>query len=127
VGEGPRRGDRRRHLALVLWGEVAREVRHDAYRTLVRRPVFDGLVGQRADGFVQVEWAPDEGKALPAALREEVDVDGDGRADFVVHLDTVANRGTVQPFSAAVGGLERVYDLGAERAVRVRLRRPPAD
>jgi hypothetical protein len=104
-------------------GEVARTVAHEGHRTLVRRPVFDGLIGPRAEGFVQVEWTPDEGKALPAALREEVDADGDGRADFVVDLDTVANRGNVAPLSPAVLGLERVYDLGAERAVRVRLRR----
>jgi hypothetical protein len=106
-------------------GDVARSIPHDAYRTLVRRPVFDGLIGPRAEGFVQVEWSPGEGKALPAALREEVDAEGDGRIDFVVDLDTVANRATVQPLSATVLGLERVYDLGAERAVRVRMRRSP--
>jgi hypothetical protein len=106
-------------------GEVARTVPHDGYRALVRRPVFDGLIGPRAEGFVQVEWSPGEGMALPAALREEVDAEGDGRIDFVVVLNTAANRATVQALSGTVLGLERVYDLGAERAVRVRLRRSP--
>ena len=108
-------------------GEVARTIAHDGYRTLVRRPVFDGLLSPRAEGFVQVEWAPEDGRALPASLREEVDADGDGRTDFVVDLDAAARRAAVQPRSKSVLGLERVYDLGAERAVRVRLRRvPPA-
>jgi hypothetical protein len=39
----------------------------------------------------QVEWAPLEGRALPARLREEVDSDGDGSADFVISLDTIAD------------------------------------
>jgi hypothetical protein len=108
-------------------GEVARTVAHEGHRTLVRRPVFDGLLSPRAEGFVQVEWTPDDGRTLPLSLREEVDADGDGRADFVVDLDTAVNQATVQPLSRAVLGLERVYVLGAERAVRVRLRRvPPA-
>jgi hypothetical protein len=106
-------------------GELARTVAHDGYRTLVRRPVFDGLIAPRAEGFVQVEWAPDPGRALPLVLREEVDADGDGRIDFVVDLDTAANRAMVQGISTSVLGLERVYDLRAEKAVRVRLRRLP--
>ena len=107
-------------------GEVTRTVPHPGYRALVRRPVFDGLLSPRAEGFVQVEWAPDAGRALPPSLREEVDLHGDGRIDFVVLLDTTAGQATVEARSAAVLGLERVYDLGAERAVRVRLRRVPS-
>jgi hypothetical protein len=106
-------------------GEVARTIPHDTYRALVRRQVFDGLIGPRAEGFVQVEWTPNPGKALPPVLQEDVDADGDGRADFAVLLDTAANRVTVRPLSARVLGLERVYDLGGERAVRARLRRLP--
>jgi hypothetical protein len=102
-------------------GEVVRTIEHDGYRTLVRRPVFDGLLSERDRGFVQVEWAPLEGRSLPARLREEVD--GDGAADFVIHLDTGANQATVDPLSPRVLGLQRVYDLGVEKAVRVELRR----
>ena len=104
-------------------GEVVRTIEHDGYRTEVHRPVFDGLVGEREQGFVQVEWTPAGPGRLPARVREAIDVDGDGSAEFAVDLDVAASRATVEPRSPGVLGLERVYDLGRARAVRVRLRR----
>jgi len=106
-----------------LGGDVVRETTHAGYRTVLRRPVFDGLIGQRSKGFVQVEWFPAEGAALPASLREDVDYDGDGSTDFTVDLDTVANRALVTSASPRVLGLERVYKTSPERVIRVALRR----
>jgi hypothetical protein len=104
-------------------GDVVREIEHGGYRTVLRRPVFKGLVGQRSTGFVQVEWQPAEGLSLPELVKESVDYDGDGTDDFAVSLETAANRATLASHSARVLGVERVYDLGRERAIRVRLRR----
>ena len=106
-----------------LGGDVVREIPHDGYRTVLRRPVFDGLIGQRSTGFVQVEWFPAEGASLPGVVSEDVDYDGDGSADFTVELDTVANRATVVAHSPRVLGLEHVYKTSPERVIRVRLRR----
>jgi hypothetical protein len=104
-------------------GDVVREIEHGGYRTVLRRPVFDGLFGQRSTGFVQVEWQPAEGLSLPELVKESIDYDGDGTDDFTVSLETVAKRATVASDSPRVLGLERTYDLGRDRAIRVRLRR----
>ena len=104
-------------------GEVMREYGHEGYRTILRRPVFDGLIGRQSTGFVQIEWQPLVGSVLPATIREEIDYDLDGAVDFVVGLETEANRATVSAQSARVLGLQRVYKLPQERVVRVGLRR----
>jgi hypothetical protein len=104
-------------------GEVMRETEHPGYKTVLRRPVFDALIGQRAIGFTQVEWLPAPGGALPARIEESVDYDGDGVADFTVELDTAVNQARVAPLSPRVLGLGHVYTLQGERVIRVRLRR----
>src|SRR5512143_203424 len=101
-------------------GDVMRETPHAGYRTVLRRPVFDALIGQRSIGFVQVEWLPAEGASLPGRVREDVDYDGDGAADFSVELDTALNRATVTAHSPRVLGLEHVYKTSPERVIRVR-------
>ncbi len=100
-----------------------REILHPGYRTLVRRPVFDGLIAPRSAGFVQVEWQPLSGGGLPRQLLESIDYDQDGVADFDVALDVAAVRAQITPRTPRVIGLDRVYDLGPERVIRVRLRR----
>jgi hypothetical protein len=104
-------------------GDVLRETPHDGYRVVLRKPVFEGLIGQRSTGFVQVEWLPAEGASLPPALHEPIDYDGDGTADFTVDLDTGSNQAAITAHSPRVLGIERVYSLTRERVIRVRLRR----
>ncbi len=104
-------------------GAVASEIPHDGFRTVVRRPVFDGLFGQRATGFVQVEWLPVPGLSLPATLEDQIDYDGDGRADFGVEMDTAASRATIVPYSPRVTGIDHVYQFEQARVIRVALRR----
>jgi hypothetical protein len=100
-------------------GEVVRTVDHGAYRTEIHRPVFDALIGERSDGFVQVAWRPSA--SLPAQISEEVDADADGRADFRVDLDTRERRAALTSYSAGVRDLEGVFRLGETLAVRVNL------
>ena len=104
-------------------GDVTREIDHGAYRTVLRRPVFDALIGQRAIGFVQIEWLPAQGAVLPAHIQEAIDYDGDGTADFDVELDVAANHAAIVPHSSRVLGLARIYNLKDERVIRVGLRR----
>jgi hypothetical protein len=108
-------------------GEVMREIAHEGYRTVLRRPVFDGLIGQRSLGFIQVEWLPEEGAALPDVVEEGIDIDDDGKEELTVRLDTQANRATIDAHSPRVLGLERIYTLQRERVIRVKLRRETAE
>lgn len=120
-------------------GEVVATVDHGAYQAKMHRAVFDGLLSDREDGFIQVDWAPTAKDGhLPDVIEEPVDFDRDGRTDFTVRLDTKNNQATVADTSGKVVGMggvsldsgtERalgvgeVYNLGAGRAVRVMLRK----
>ncbi len=66
-------------------GEITRTVDHGRYRTSIRRPVFDGLTGDRKDGFIQLDWEP--AASLPGILREELDIYGNAEK-FLVILNT---------------------------------------
>ena len=103
-------------------GEVTRTLDHGAWRTEIHRPVFDALIGERRQGFVQVAWRPSEG--LPGHIDEEIDFDADGRTDFSVALETAAKQATVTASSPDVIGLQGVYQLDGTLAIRVALRNP---
>jgi hypothetical protein len=103
-------------------GDVAQTIDHGNYRTEVHRPVFDALIGERKEGFIQVAWRPPD--SLPARIDEQIDTDADGQADFRVVLETATRVATVTPSSPNVRELEGVYDLGETLAIRVKLKNP---
>ena len=37
-------------------GETAQVINHDEYRTVIHQPVFQGLIWERDEGFVQIDW-----------------------------------------------------------------------
>ena len=98
-------------------GEVKTSIDHDGYRTLIHRPVFDGLFSDRKEGFIQIKWEPI--RTLPPIIAEEVDYDGDGKADFLVRLDTARGVATLVPYNGSVISVEGVYPLKIGWAVRV--------
>jgi len=104
-------------------GEVVRTIDHDAYQTQVHRMVFDDvLIGERKEGFIQVNWTPLD--RLPARIDEEIDADGDGQADFRVEVDTANKETTLTPYASWVLGLEGTYEPEGSLMIRVRLRNP---
>lgn len=111
-----------KHSANWSGGEVVQTLPHGTYQTEVHRPVFDALIGEHKEGFIQVAWRPADG--LPARIDEEIDADADGQADFRVELDTSTQQATLTPYSPNVLELEGVYDLGETLAIRVALKNP---
>ena len=101
--------------------EVVRKVGHGQYETRIHRPVFDGLLWESRQGFVQVDWAPVQ--SIPSHIDEEVDIDGDGIMDFRVQLDTSENAARVTPLNRGVISLEGIYRLKDARSIRVILMR----
>jgi hypothetical protein len=101
-------------------GEASRTVEHGAYRTVIHRPVFDGVCWERSRGFVQVDWEPERG--LPEVIEETVDAQGRGK--FRVRLDTRTGKAELLEPSAQVKGLLLVSRLRGGWAVRVDLRQP---
>lgn len=102
-------------------GEVIRTIEHGSYRTLLRRPVFDGLIGERKQGFVQIDWGQLD--ALPAGIEEEIDYDGDGCRDFRIKLNSKTGEAALTRYSPQGISLEGSYKLKEAWAVRVLLKR----
>lgn len=87
-------------------GAIARVIAKDGYRILVSRPVRSRAPLARPAAFVQLAWEP--ARALPARVADEVDVDGDGRADLTACFEVPAD--TTAPLFvdvAPVGGMVR--------------------
>jgi len=106
---------------LFTGGEVAQTIDHERYQTLVHRPVFDGLIGQRSTGLVQVKWQPGDAN-LPETLDEQIDFDQDGKADFRVQLNTRTDVTTLEPLDRRVLSAEEIIRVGNTRILRVNLR-----
>jgi hypothetical protein len=112
-------------LTLSPWidgGEVVLTIDHGMYQTHVHRMVFDALIGERKEGFVQVDWLPPY--TLPALIDEEIDIDRDGQADFRVEVVTAAKEATLTPYFPWILELEGTYRLDDSLAVRVTLKNP---
>lgn len=100
-------------------GEVVKTIEHGQYRTLLHRPVFDGLFTKKSEGFIQIDWEP--GSSLPATIVEDVDYNGDGIIDFQVAYNTQTNTAQLTADNSAVISLQGSYILKERRAVRVNL------
>jgi len=100
-------------------GEVLRTVDHGTYKTIIHRPVFDGLIGKREDGFIQVEWMPLA--EIPPVINEKIDYNGDGREDFTFKLDTQAGTGTLTAHSPSVIAVTLLTKVKNGWLVRIQL------
>jgi hypothetical protein len=102
-------------------GEVVKVVDHETYTTRIHRPVFDGLIGDRDEGFIQIRWEARSG--LPPVIREEIGYSGKGRADFAVTLNTATGAATVAGYHPAVGPVIRAVRLDNGWVVRIALKK----
>ena len=105
-------------------GEVRQTISHGSYKTLLHRMVFDGIVSDRATGFVQVDWVPAAKQSLPVDLQEELDINGDGINECRVRVETVAGKAQLMQHAEWVLGLEPIIVADSERILRIRLRNP---
>ena len=103
-------------------GEIISAIEHDTYMTLIHRPVFDGLVSERKEGFIQINW--ESRTALPAVIQEAVDFNGDDKADFLVTLNTVTGETSLTAYNPAVVSVKKTYKLDKGWAVRIQLNKP---
>jgi hypothetical protein len=105
-------------------GEVVRSIDHGSYRTLLHRPVFDGLVGERAEGFVQIDWVPVENQLLPPTVVEDLDIDGDASIEVNVQINTASGQVRLTGKAPWVLGPEPLIVADSERILRLRLQNP---
>ncbi len=105
-------------------GEVARTIDHGSYQTLIHRPVFDGLIGQRNSGFVQIHWQAGDAN-LPASIDEPIDFDADGTNDFRIRLNTATHEVDIESTDARVLSAGHAITVPDGRIVRVNLQKTP--
>jgi hypothetical protein len=106
---------------LYTGGEVARAYSQDGMRIEVYEPVFEALVGESKEGFVQVTFGP---KVAAQQINAEIDYDNDGNADFRVQWQPGVSDAIITAYSPLVLGLEGTYKLDKSYAVRVQLQNP---
>ena len=102
-------------------GDIIRTIDHGTYQTHIHRPVFDGLIGERRDGFIQISWEPLVG--LPIVVKDEVSLSADNKKDFLIILDTRSGKAALQSFNTSVLSIEKIYKLQNGWSVRISLRK----
>lgn len=105
---------------LFTGGEPQQIIQHDGYTTIIRRPVFEGLLWPSREGFIQIDWQT--AKTLPPTLTETVDYDQDAQADFKVTLDTQQNTATLEIYRPGVQENAETYVLKSGWAIRINLK-----
>jgi hypothetical protein len=64
-------------------GEVAHQVISSGCTLDIRKPVFDGLLGERNKGFVQIDWRGN----IPEIINDTIDYNFDETPDFEINID----------------------------------------
>jgi hypothetical protein len=80
-------------------GEVARQIISGNCTIDIRKPVFDGLTGEREKGFVQVDW---RGK-IPEEIIDTIDYNLDNLPDFRIHIITGENNTELDRINGQTG------------------------
>jgi hypothetical protein len=102
-------------------GQILKTIDHGKYKTAIHRPVFDSLIGQTKEGFIQINWEPAAG--LPPIIREGFDYNQDGNDDFTITLNTTTGETMLTKNSPDVLDVGKSYRLKNGWAVRVLLKR----
>jgi hypothetical protein len=79
-------------------GEVAERIVMESCTLVVRKPVFDGLIGERRHGFVQVDW---RGK-IPDIINDTIDYNMDKIPDFAIRINQSEHLTLLNPLNPKV-------------------------
>lgn len=100
-------------------GEVAFQKVTPGCTLVVHKPVFNGLIGERKTGFVQVDW---RGK-IPETFIDTIDFNGDSIPDFAVRINTSEDKSEIIPINSEVLDLNVSTETSYGWTVRVRLKK----
>ena len=79
-------------------GEAAEQIVMKSCTLVVRKPVFDGLIGERKHGFVQIDWRGN----LPEIVSDTIDYDLDKKPDFVIRISRSESSTVLKPLNPKV-------------------------
>jgi len=96
---------------------VIKEITKENYSINIRKPVFSGLIGERINGFVQIDWRGE----LPRTIIDTIDYDDDSKNDFIVQIDTLNAQSNINSLNPKVGEINVSTSTSYGWAVRVNL------
>jgi hypothetical protein len=100
-------------------GEVAKQLYSSCCTLDIRKPVFEGLLKERKNGFVQIDWRGN----LPEKLIDTVDYDLDGIHDFLVQVDRINSETRLVTFNPLVSKIEISTRTSYGWAIRVGIKK----
>jgi len=98
-------------------GEEMQEIVTDCCTLDVRKPVFNGLIGDRKEGFVQLDWRG----SIPEVIQDTIDYNLDGTADFYITVNTGSREALLTGLSKKVKDIRISTPTSYGWAVRVNL------
>ena len=102
-------------------GEVRQTLDRGTYKVEIHRPIFDGLIGERENGFVLIRVR--RTGEVPAVIEDRVDYLGEGQDAFSFRIDTKADQVTVTPTSPLVKGIDTLFHVTDGWAFNVGLKK----
>jgi hypothetical protein len=98
-------------------GEIANQIIAENCTLNIRKPVFNGFLGERNSGFVQLDWHG----TIPEMINDSIDFDYDGKKDFCIFIDRKKSKTVLNPLNAKVKGVAISTTTSYGWAVRVGL------
>jgi hypothetical protein len=98
-------------------GEVSGQIVAGSCTLDVRKPVFNGLLGERTSGFVQMDWRGN----VPEFIRDTIDYNNDGKKDFSILVNRKESKTYLESYNPKVKGVIISTPTSYGWAVRVGL------
>jgi hypothetical protein len=100
-------------------GDAAGQFISEGCTVVVRKPVFDWLIGEKKNGFVQVDWRGN----IAEIINDSIDYNLDGIPDFNVQVDRKNLDTRLVSFNPLVKNIEVSTQTSYGWAVRVGLKK----
>jgi hypothetical protein len=100
-------------------GPIEKQIVSEGCTLSIHKPVFDGLLGERKSGFVQIDWRGN----IPEVINDTIDFDSDCKADFSVSVNRILNKTTLSKTNLNVKDLNVSASTSYGWAVRIGLQK----
>jgi hypothetical protein len=100
-------------------GEIAQTFVMESCTLVIRKPVFDGLLRERKNGFVQIDWRG----IVNEEIADTIDYDFDSKRDFIIHVNVKNSKTDLEPLNNKVTGVNVSTSTSYGWAVRVNLKK----
>ena len=100
-------------------GEIAREYLTESCTLLIHKPVFDGLLKERKNGFVQVDWRG----TIPDRFTDTIDYNLDNSPDFIIRVDRMSSQTDLNALNSKIKDVSISTPTSYGWAARINLER----